>query len=172
MISKEHVVNSMKHEVKVIKHIAGKLPAGSLGYKPTPKQRTMLELLQYLTTCAIVPVTFAVSGSWDEAEKIEEAAKAVNADNFAKAMDAQMSRIEKILDGVSSHDFVNKDAQMPWGTKCKLGEGIMNMALKCLVTYRMQLFLYAKAAGNHDLGPADCWAGMTMPKQPAAANNN
>jgi hypothetical protein len=33
--------------------------------------------------------------------------------------------------------------------------------LKTLVAYRMQLFLYAKQAGNADIGPADCWAGVS-----------
>ena len=43
-----------------------------------------------------------------------------------------------------------------------LGRALMDMPFRCLSGYRMQLFLYAKAAGNHDLNTANCWAGVDM----------
>ena len=41
----------------------------------------------------------------------------------------------------------------------------MDMTLKCFVAYRMQFFLYVKACGVSDIGPANCWAGVDMPQQ-------
>ena len=38
----------------------------------------------------------------------------------------------------------------------------------CLVAYRMQLFLQAKAAGNASIGTANCWGGMDRPAVPSA----
>jgi hypothetical protein len=78
-------------------------------------------------------------------------------------MDAQCRRIEEALEPVSEEDLWNADRAMPWGTPVKMGQGLVDMVVKCLAAYRMQLFLYAKAAGAHQLGPANCWMGVDPP---------
>ena len=40
-----------------------------------------------------------------------------------------------------------------------LGRALLEMPLKWMTAYRMQLFLYAKAAGAVDLTTADNWRG-------------
>lgn len=55
------------------------------------------------------------------------------------------------------------DAALPWGEPVKAGAALINMPLKCLVAYRMQLFLYAKLVGLTELGSANCWVGVDMP---------
>src|SRR5205814_980033 len=55
MMTKEEFLDSCAHETRVIRHLAGKILPGGLDWKPTPVQRTTLELLRYLTSCAIVP---------------------------------------------------------------------------------------------------------------------
>ncbi len=168
MIDTKHFLDSCMHEIRVIKHLATKVPPGGLSYRPTPKQRSTLELLRYLTTCAIVPGRALVAGNWDEAEALEKASESVTAETFAEAMDAQGQALAALMAGLTSQDLAARDTAMPWGTPCKLGEGLVNTVLKTLVAYRMQLFLYAKAAGNGDLGPANCWVGVDRPAQPTA----
>ena len=56
-------------------------------------------------------------------------------------------------------------SQMPWGAPTTVAAGLMDMGLKTFVAYRMQFFLYVKACGVADIGPANCWAGVDMPKQ-------
>ena len=46
---------------------------------------------------------------------------------------------------------------MPWETDKPLGVELMEHCLGFTVGYRMQLFLYAKAAGAEDLHTGDCW---------------
>ncbi len=160
MFDKQQFLESCAHETRVIRHLATKVPPGGLEWRPTPKQRSTLELLRYLTTCAIVPAKALVAGNWDDAEALEAASAAVTAETFASAMDAQMAALSDLLAGLTEKDLAEREAAMPWGTPCKLGEGLVNTVLKTLTAYRMQLFLHAKAAGNADLGPANCWVGV------------
>ena len=169
MITKQQLIDSMLWEIRIIKHLAGKIPPGGMRYRPSDHQRSMLDLMQYLTTCAIVPGLAAVNGNWDHAEEVEKASEKVTQQTFDKAMDEQGRQLKALINGVNSHDFAHKDAAMPWGTPCKLGQGLMDMCLKTLVAYRMQLFLYVKAAGRKDIGPAQCWAGFDPRPMPAEA---
>jgi hypothetical protein len=165
VINRDQLIQSMKHEVNVIKHLATKVPAGKLDWRPTPKQRSTLELLQYLTTCGSIGVKMIINGNWDHVEAMENAATDVSPQNFAAAMDRQMADLEKDIRGVSENDFMEKGASMPWGAPTKVGIGIVDCGLKPLVAYRMQLFLYAKESGNADIGPANCWVGVDGPKE-------
>jgi hypothetical protein len=164
MITREQLIESMRHETKVIKHLATKLPPGKLDWRPTPKQRSTLELMQYLTTCGSIGVKMIVNGNWDHTDALEAAAAKVTPQNFAAAMDAQMADLEKEIRGVAEHDFFEKGASMPWGAPTKVGIGLVDCGLKPLVAYRMQFFLYAKESGNADIGPAECWVGVSPPK--------
>ena len=168
MITRDQLLASMKHETRVIKHLATKVPAGQLDWRPTPKQRSTVELMRYLTTCAIVPVTAMIGGNWDHAEPMEKAAESVTPETFAAAMDAQFAAVEAAVRAVPERDFLEKAAEMPWGAPTVLGISLVDCGVKPLVAYRMQLFLYAKESGAADLGPANCWVGVDAPKPPAA----
>ncbi len=167
MISKEQLIKSMLFETRIIKHLGTKLQPGKLNWRPTPGQRSLLELMQYLTTCAIVPAIAAINDNWDHAEEVEKASESVNHLNFADAMDAQARKLRQAIEAVPHADLIHKDTRMPWGAPCKVGEALLNMALKPLVAYRMQLFLYLKEAGRSDLGPAQCWVGVDPQPQKA-----
>jgi hypothetical protein len=155
----------MRHESAIIKHLATKVPEGSLDYRPSPPQRSMLELMQYMTCMASVPVSFTVTGSWDHAESLEKEAESVTPENFAEAMDRQIARIEEMLSDLDEAAATTAPSQMPWGSPTTVAAGLMDMGLKTYVAYRMQFFLYVKANGVADIGPANCWAGVDMPRQ-------
>ncbi len=168
MITRDQLLASMRHETKVIKHLATKAPAGKLDFRPTPKQRSTLELLQYLTMCGSIGVKAMIHGNWDHAEALEKAAESVTPQNFAAAMDAQMADLEKEIRAVPEADLLTKPASMPWGAPTVLGLSLVDCGLKPLVAYRMQLFLYAKESGAAEIGPGDCWVGVDAPKKPAS----
>jgi hypothetical protein len=169
VITKQQLIDSCLWEIRIIKHLATKIPPGGMHYRPSEHQRSMLDLMQYLTACAIVPGLAAVRGNWDHAEELEKSMGLVNQQNFERAMNEQGRQLKALINGVSSHDFAHKDTAMPWGTPCKLGQGLMDMCLKTLVAYRMQFFLYVKAAGRKDIGPAQCWVGVDPQPMPAEA---
>lgn len=165
MITREQLLDSMRHEVKIIRHLATKVPPGTWDWRPTPGQRSMLELLQYLTCCGSIGTVFAATGTWDHAEAIEKDAESVTPETFDAAMQKQMALLEEVIRSLPEADLLTRDAKLPWGAPTKLGLGLVDMGLKPLAAYRMQFFLYAKQAGNSALGPANCWVGVDPPKQ-------
>ena len=49
VLTKPELVSSLQNEVRILLHLASKIDRATLDYRPTPKQRSTLELLQYLT---------------------------------------------------------------------------------------------------------------------------
>ena len=62
MITGKQLLNACRHETKVIKHLATRLPEDSMDWRPTEGQRSMLELMRYL---ASGPQIMAVSAVTD-----------------------------------------------------------------------------------------------------------
>ena len=168
MITKDEFLATIQHEVDIIKNLATNMPVGGLTYRPSPDQRSMLDLMQYLTYASILPLTYNISGNWDKAEHYFEGAKSVNADNFASRMDAQMQEIRELVDATSSASM-NDASSQPWQEPITRGRGFIDMGLKSLVAYRMQFFLYLKAAGAAQMTSYECWIGKNTPKEKASA---
>lgn len=160
MITKEDFFSSIRQEGVIVKHLASKIRPEDLNYRPGEKQRSTLELIQYLSYCGKVATSFVISGSWDAAKKMSEDAKLVNLDNFSDAMDAQMNEIEILLKRFDNKTLSEMDSKTPWGAPQKAGLGLINTTLKFLTAYRMQLFLYLKDSGNTGLSTSNCWMGM------------
>jgi hypothetical protein len=160
MITKQQLLDSMRAETRIIQHLATKVPAGGHDYRPTPEQRSTRELMQYMTRMAIVPAIHAVRDGWEHAEELQQDAANVTPENFSEEMDRQISMLEELFNEFEEAEALSRPATMPWGAPTTVGAGLMDMALKCLVAYRMQFFLYIKAAGVKDIGPANCWAGV------------
>ena len=49
VLTKSEIIASLQHEVRILLHLASKIDRSQLEYRPTPKQRSTIELLQYLT---------------------------------------------------------------------------------------------------------------------------
>jgi hypothetical protein len=163
--TRDHLAASIRHEVRIIRHLAGKVPAGTLDWRPTPGQRSTRELLRYLSVATLPPAAFVRTGSWEGAERFEEEAGGLDVEkDFDAAMVRQEEELLRILGSFSDEELLGRGTAMPWGAPCMTGQGLVDMCLKCLVAYRMQLFLYAKMSGNADLGPANCWVGVDAPK--------
>lgn len=167
MITKETLLASLEHETRVVKHLAGKIPADRLSWRPTPGQRSVLELLQYLTRAASGIGFFLVNGNREHSEGQKAESEQVGLHNAQQALDRQMQRMTTLLNGVSSADLANRDCVLPWGMTLKLGDALLETSIKFMTGYRMQLFLYLKELGRTELNTANCWAGRDP--VPAAA---
>ena len=163
MVSKVEILNSMRDEIKIIKHLGSKVKNEHLGYQPSVTQRTLLQLLQYLTYAGLGSATYIVTGNRDHAKKMSDDSVSVNLSNFAASMDSQMNQIESVLKNLNDQALSEKEFTMPTGDKVSVGFALMNRTLKFLVAYRMQLFLYLKAAGIEGLGSSNCWTGVDAP---------
>ena len=49
VLTKEELIASLQNEVRILVHLAGKVDKSKVDYRPTPKQRSTLELLQYMS---------------------------------------------------------------------------------------------------------------------------
>ena len=49
VLTKEELISSLQNEVRILLHLASKVDRNQLDYRPTPKQRSTIELLRYLT---------------------------------------------------------------------------------------------------------------------------
>ena len=48
VLTTSELIATLQQEVRILVHLAGKVDASMLDYRPTPKQRSTLELLQYM----------------------------------------------------------------------------------------------------------------------------
>lgn len=48
VLTKQELISSLQHEIRILLHLIGKIDKAKLDYRPTPKQRSFLELLRYL----------------------------------------------------------------------------------------------------------------------------
>jgi hypothetical protein len=167
LLTKDQLLASMRHETKIIKHLAEKVTPDLLEWRPTPGQRSIDELLKYLPISAEIPCVNLFTQNWDHAQDMSAKAETVTLETFADAMDAQMNGLDEMIRKVDVASALETDATLPWGAPIKQGQGFIDMPLKALVAYRMQLFLYLKQAGIEGLTSANCWVGVDAPPPPA-----
>lgn len=153
-------------ECDAAKHLYTKLPKGkaSLAYRPTPGQRSTLELLRYLSYCGIGACHFALEGNWDGYQKVAKRGQKMPAGKFPAAMDRQKKEIAALLSKLSAADFSSRMTKNPAGQEMTLGRALLEMPTRWLGGYRMQLFLYARALGA-DVSTPDCWYGVSMARK-------
>ena len=162
MISKDELLAAMMRECDICIHLHGKIPDGGLEYRPTEGQRSTIELLRYLSFVGIGMGRALAEGDWTPYTEMAEAAEALSAEEFPEAMERQKRALGDFLAGLTEDDLRDRRASLPWGEEYPLGRALLEMPYACLVAYRMQLFLYAKAAGNHAIQTPNCWAGVDM----------
>src|SRR5262245_11134782 len=85
----------MAAEIHIIRHLAKKVPPGSRSWRPTPAQRSTIELLGYLTNGPLELTRMMVSGQWDVAALAPPPSVAYGA--FDAAMEAQEEEIRRVL---------------------------------------------------------------------------
>jgi hypothetical protein len=160
MISREQFLQSIEKETSIIKHLYEKIPADAFDFRPSEKQRSMIELLRYLSVCACASMHVITNGSdWKTWKPYTDRSAAMEPKDFFAAMDLQLEEITKMLAAIPEEDFLTKEVKHPTGEEMTLGLGLMRMPYTWLVAYRMQLFLYLKQVGVADLHTSNAWAG-------------
>ena len=163
VLTKPELIGSLQNEVRILLHLASKIDRAKLDYRPAPKQRSTLELLQYLTIMGPALIQAAQAGgfdppSWTAAEK---AAAARDFDQTLAAIGQQTDTYQAMLGGMSDADF-RTEIEM-FGQKTTRGAFIVNLVLAGCAAYRTQLFLYLKACGREELSTMNLWAGADAP---------
>jgi hypothetical protein len=160
MITKEHLAASMLRECDIAKHLFTKVPEGGFDYRPSPDQRSTLELLRYLAICGIGGIRAMEANDLAVLNEYKDQVADMEAAAFPETMDHQKVQIREYFAGVDDRTLETIEAKLPGAGAMPLDVAIMNGPLKWLTAYRMQLFLYAKASGAPGLGTANAWAGI------------
>ena len=163
VLTKSELIGSLKSEVRILLHLASKIDRTMLDYRPTPKQRSTIELLKYLSVMGPALVQAARAGTFDPAvwTAAEKAAEARNFDETVAAIAGHADTYATLLGEMSDADF-RVEIEM-FGNKTTRGAFIVNLVLCGCAAYRTQIFLYLKACGREELSTMNLWAGTDAP---------
>ncbi len=162
MLSNKDIIDSIQWETNLIKHLASKITSDEqLEYQPSENQRSLKELLEYLTRHALVMTHALANKSFDRefAEKAQKDSEEKNMlTDFATAMDMQATAVCDYiasLDATSSQEVVDLFNRW-WGMPVQ--KWILEFVLKQYTAYRMQLFQYLKAGLHmYHLNTSNVW---------------
>jgi hypothetical protein len=163
VMTKSELIASLQNEVRLLLHLVSKIDRAKLDYRPTPKQRSTLELLKYLSMMGPRFVQAAKAATFDAAAWVaaEQTAAARDFDQTLAAIAAQTDAYVTLLADASDADLrVEIDGN---GFKTTRGAFLVNFGIAACAAYRMQLFLYLKASGREDLGSTNLWVGVDPP---------
>ena len=163
VLTKSELIASLQNEVRILLHLAGKIDPAKLEYRPTPKQRSTIELLKYLCLMGPMLVRAVKAGAFDPAlwTATEQTIASQTFDQVLATIAAQKDTYAELLADVSDADL-RTEIEM-FGSKSTRGSFLVNMVLCGCAAYRTQLFLYLKACGRDELGTMNLWAGVDPP---------
>ncbi len=160
MYTKQQIWDSFKRELSIIKHLAEKVPVGQEHHKPTEKQRTTLELLQYLGAMGVGMLAAIAAGDAAGFAPYADRSKEVTVENFAEMIDQEEGEMKEIYDAFT--DAALAEDITLFGRTQSRAVFILEH-LKTMTGYKMQLFLYAKASGSEHIGTSNVWGGVDAP---------
>jgi len=65
VLTKDELIGSLKQEIRILLHLASKVDPAKLDYRPTAKQRSTLELLQYMAIMGPTQIAVIKAGAFN-----------------------------------------------------------------------------------------------------------
>ncbi|HTC35806.1 MAG TPA: hypothetical protein VK724_20690 [Bryobacteraceae bacterium] len=163
VLTKEELIAALQNEARILVHLAGKVDKANVDYRPAPKQRSILELLRYMSMMGPTLVTLIKAGTFDMAVwgPADAAAKARNFEQAVAAIEKQSDEYSRLLSGWTDADF--RGEVEFFGAKASRGSHIVFLVVSGHAAYRTQLFLYLKACGREELTTMNLWGGADAP---------
>jgi len=163
VLTKPELIASLQGEVRILLHLASKVEPTMIDYRPSPKQRSTLELLQYLTIMGPMLVKAAKGTGFDPAAwaEAEAASKKRDFAETVKSLETQADTYATLLSDMT--DAQLREEFEVFGRKMTRGSFLVNLVLAGHAAYRTQLFLYLKSCGREELNTMNLWAGMDAP---------
>lgn len=168
VLTKDELIEALENEVRILLHLAGKVDRGKLDYRPTPKQRSTLELIQYLAIMGPTQIAVIKAGVFDRAalgaawRPAEKAAAHMSFDDAVAAIGRLSDEYAALLGDWTDADF--RSEVDVFGTRSSRGALIVNQVLSGHAAYRTQLFCYLKSCGREELSTVNLWAGVDSMK--------
>lgn len=167
-LTKEELIGSLQNEVRILLHLITKIDSKSLDYRPTPKQRSTVELLRYLTCMGRGLVGAAKTGEFDGPAwgAMASAAETKSLGELTGDIASLSDFYAKELGSLSEADF-GQTIEM-FGRPFSRGSFIVNLVLSGHAAYRTQIFLYLKSCGQEELNTLNLWQGVDATMQAAS----
>lgn len=163
VLTKAELISSLQHEVQILVHLCGKVQPAMIDYRPTPKQRSTIELLRYLTALGrgLVPSIQTGVPQVEQWGILEKQAAAMDFDAVVKSLEALAPFYAEAVGAYSDEEFRGELALMgPDAGKMSRGRWLVDYVLCVHAAYRTQLFCYLKACGREELNTMNLWAGV------------
>jgi hypothetical protein len=159
VLTKAELIASLQNEIRILVHLCGKVKPEMLEYRPTPKQRSTIELLRYLVTMGPVLVPSIKGGAFLEEKLKAETAKAGAMDfpAIVSSLESQSAFYAEAI-GAFSDAELRGEIEM-FGMKMSRGQLLVNLVQCAHAAYRTQLFCYLKSCGRDELNTMNLWAG-------------
>ena len=164
VLTRSELISSLQKEVRILTHLAGKVDAKVADYRPTPTQRSTLDLLRYMSIMGPQMVQAAKTGGFDGAvwgAALKES-ESRNLEQTIATIAGQGDVYARLLGDMSDADFRAEMNNFD-GSKISKGAFIVNLVLGGHAAYRTQLFLYLKANGREELSTYNLWQGVDAP---------
>jgi len=160
VLTRQDLIECLQKEVRILVHLCGKVKPEMLDYRPTPKQRSTIELLRYLTVMGPVLVRSIQKGAFLEQEWGAAQAKADASDFEAivKSIESQSAFYAEALNSFSDEEL-RGEIEL-FGMKARRGPMLVDLVVCGHAAYRTQLFCYLKACGRDELNTLNLWAGI------------
>jgi hypothetical protein len=164
VLNKEELIALLQSEIRILLHLAGKIDQSQLDYRPTAKQRSTLELLQYMAIMGPTQLAVIKGGVFDRPTMgaiwgpADQASKAMSFDQAIAAIEKQSADYATTLNSWTEADF--REVIDMFGHKSSRGSMVVNLVFGAHSVYRMQLFGYLKSCGREELNTMNLWAGM------------
>jgi len=167
VLTKDELISALQNEVRILVHLAGKVDKSKTDYRPTPSQRSTLELLQYMAMMGPTLLAVARTGKFDRETMgaiwtpAEAASKAMDFEQAVSAIQKQGAEYKRVLSDWTDDDF--RAGMDMFGTQTTRGALIVNLVLGGHAAYRTQLFCYLKSGGRDELNTMNLWGGVDGP---------
>ena len=163
VLTKSELLTALQNESRILMHLTGKIDRSSIDYRPTPKQRSTLELLRYLSFMGPTLLRMANNqANFDTWKAESEAASARNFDQTVAVIADQKQTYETLLNGIPD-EMLRAEIDNFDGSKTSRGVFIVKYVLQGHAAYRTQLFLYLKSCGRDELNTRNLWGGVDAP---------
>mgnify|MGYP001271732613 CR=1 FL=1 len=168
VLSARELIDALKHEVRILSHLVSKVTPEMLDYRPTPKQRSMIELLRYLAMMGPTMTRFSLAKPGEDMGAVWGAlvkeVEGMNLEQIAARIAGQEAEYEALLGPLTDADY--QATFQGFSGPSKRGVYLVTSVLGGHAAYRTQLFSYLKACGREELPTANLWRGVDAQPKP------
>ena len=109
VLTKEETIAALQNEVRLVLHLMSKIESSMLDYRPSPKQRSLLDLCRYFIPMAPVQLRFVIAGDFT----MEKWAPAWTAEASA----ANAMNLEEVKSAVAKQSALSRKCSHPFRTR-------------------------------------------------------